>query len=64
MGIFLVTDSSLQTHVGGKILKDDMSGDGFKLDKYIPMELLCIITSITYEELFYKLEMEDIILCE
>ena len=64
MGTFLITDSLLQTNVGGKVLKDDMSGDGFKLEKDIPLELLCMINSIASEELFYKLEMEDIILCE
>ena len=61
MGTFLITDSLMQTNVGGKVLKDDMSGDGFKLEKDIPLELLCMITSIASEELFYKLEMEDII---
>ena len=64
MGTFLITDSLMQTNVGGKVLKDDMSGDGFKLEKDIPLELLCMINSIASEELFYQLEMEDIILCE
>ena len=46
------------------VLKDDESGVAVRFDEDIPMELLWIFYSTTYDDLSCKREMEEIVLCE